>query len=243
MSEAKVRVSSVEMAERSAVAEREAPTHARRLYEAFDNLTNPGSAVVVLQEATWFQGHNYSLKEMSETVTVQAGMGPRSKTGLQPYFTIGKARNESMAPPFVEWRKGADYDELLADEAERFPSWEAADKAVEKRECSINTLSSYVRAVRDAGKDPKPLGEKGHKVMLAIYNRVKVLESKGLPKQGINPIVNLRDLLVSCFAGSVPEASKLQFGPFPTTEESEIADAIEDVKDALRVEDIEQVEV
>lgn len=214
--EKKVRVSTVEMAERSAMTEKEAPSHVRALYEFHDSIEQVSSVMGRIDEATWLQGRNYTLAEV-------AAIASREKTGLARAFTIAKARNEGMSPPFVA--PVVDYPVLVADDAERYPSWEAAVKAIGRKEASERSLAKYVKAVRDDAKDPKPLSEIAHRILLGIYNTVKKVETQGRPKMLVPPIVNIRDLLMECLAGTVPEASKIMFGPFPTPAEGgEIGD-------------------
>lgn len=229
----KVRISSIETAERSAVAEREAPAHVKALYGFHDSIENAGSVVGRIHEATWLQGHNFTLSEVAE----QAG---REKTGLARAFTISKARNEGMAPPFVE--AVSDYAVMIADDAERFPSWDAAVSAISRKEASERSLAKYVKATRDAEKDPKPLVDLAHRVMLSLYNSIKKVESEGRPKIGLPPIKNLRDLMLSCLAGIVPEASRIEFAPFPPKVAGEVND-IPDEADEVTEAEIEAEEM
>ena len=218
----KVRISSLETAERSAVAEREAPAHVKALYGFHDTIENGGSVVGRINEATWLQGHNFSLSEC-------ATLAGREKTGLARAFTISKARNEGMTPPFVE--PVSDYAVMIADDAERFPSWDAALAAISRREASERSLAKYVKATRDADKDPVALSTLAHRVLLSIYNSIKKVESEGRPKQGIPPIKNIRDLVLSCLSGIVPEAGMIEFAPFPPKEIGEAKD-IPDAEEA-----------
>lgn len=225
--ERKIRVSTVEMAERSAMTEKEAPTHVQALYGYHDSIEQVSSVMGRIEEATWLQGRNYTLAEV-------AALAGREKTGLARSFTIAKARNEGMTPPFVA--PVVDYAVLVADDAERYPSWDSAVKAIGKHEASERSLAKYVKAVRDDARDPKPLSEIAHRILIGVYNTVKKLENEGRPKLLVPPIVNIRDLLMECLAGTVPEASKIMFGPFPTPEEGgEIGESVEE----LELEEIE----